>query len=63
MEQSEFKQVETNNRQKLKFEGFCKKCNKVTFHRWDGGTYYVEIYRCLKCKTINTVGDDAHIIR
>jgi hypothetical protein len=48
-----FKEVSTENERKLKYEGFCSKCNKVSFHRLDGFSMYESRYRCMKCKTIN----------
>lgn len=51
---NKFKQIETTSMQKLKYEGFCFKCKKVTFHRFNGGTIYRNDYRCMKCKTINS---------
>ena len=38
---------------KLKYEGFCPKCDKTRFHRFDGGSIYETRYRCMKCKSIN----------
>lgn len=51
---SKFKRVDGENDRKLRFNGFCSKCNKNTDQRWDGNNEngYNE-YRCMKCKTIN----------
>ena len=48
-----FKNVPTTERQKLKYEGFCTKCGKKTFHRFVSGTLYKSSYKCIKCGTIN----------
>jgi hypothetical protein len=59
MKKPKFKRVDTANERKLKYAGFCSKCNKITFHRWDGGSIYNTRYRCMKCKTINIENDKA----
>ena len=54
MKKSRFKRVDKDTDRKLRYEGFCPKCNKITPHRFDGGTFYETRYKCMKCNTINT---------
>ena len=54
IKEGKFKEVSTDSERKLKYEGYCSKCKKITFHRLDGGTMWKTRYRCMKCKTINT---------
>jgi hypothetical protein len=37
------------------YEGYCSKCDKVRYHRLDGGTIYDSSYRCIGCGNITTV--------
>lgn len=53
MEENRFKRVDKENDRKLKYEGFCTKCNKTTFHRFDESSMYIDRFKCMKCKTIN----------
>lgn len=53
MKLQSFTEVETNSRQKLKFNGPCTKCGKNTDQRLSvlGSTH--NLYICIKCKTRN----------
>lgn len=56
MRQHEFpiyKEISTEKEMKLKYLGYCSKCNKDMPHRLDGGSLFETRYRCMKCKTIN----------
>ncbi len=44
-----FKEVTKPTDRKLKFEGFCPKCNKIRFFRWTGGSIRTTEYKCMKC--------------
>ncbi len=48
----EFKNV-SSGKGKLKYLGFCSKCDKVTFHRFTSGSLFKTTYTCIKCKTKN----------
>ena len=49
-----FKRVDKETDRKLKYEGFCPKCNKTRLFRFNGGTLYTSDYRCMKCSNIVT---------
>lgn len=38
---------------KMRFNGWCLKCNKYTDQRFSGSTWHEDFYRCIKCKTTN----------
>ncbi|AGO47443.1 hypothetical protein Phi19:3_gp039 [Cellulophaga phage phi19:3] len=50
-----FKEVSTEKERKLKYEGFCTKCNKVSFFRLISGSVFKTNYRCIKCKNIEVI--------
>jgi hypothetical protein len=45
----------SNGKGRLLFEGYCHKCDKVRYHRFDGETIYDSRYRCMGCGNITTV--------
>lgn len=47
-----FKRVDKPTDRKLRYEGFCPKCNKTRDFRFHGGSLYVSEYRCIKCGNI-----------
>ncbi len=49
-----FKQVDLPTDRKLRYEGFCQKCNKIMGHRYYGGSYNEHTFKCIKCKSHNT---------
>lgn len=51
--ESVFKRIDLPGDRKLKYEGFCPKCNKATQHRFHSGSLYEDIFRCIKCKSQN----------
>lgn len=53
MEEAVFIQVDKPTDRKLRYEGFCQKCDKVTPHRYHGGSLYMDFFRCMKCKSVN----------
>ena len=52
-EVSLYKRVDTEGDRKLRYEGPCSKCHKITPHRLHGGSMVDITYRCMKCGTIN----------
>jgi len=47
-----FKRVDKPSDRKLKYEGFCPKCNKTRDFRFDGGSINESRYRCITCGNI-----------
>jgi len=47
MKKNEFKEVSKSADRKLRYDGFCPKCNKIRPHRWHSGTLYETRYRCM----------------
>lgn len=54
IEKMSFKRIDTNRGRKLKYEGYCSTCEKLTPHRFKGGSVFESKYKCIKCGTINT---------
>ncbi len=52
-EPSMFKRVDKPTDKKLRYEGFCQHCNKITPHRFYGGSLHENIYKCMKCGSQN----------
>jgi len=57
-----FKRVDKPTDRKLRFEGFCPKCNKTRDFRWDGGGLNTTTYRCITCSNI-VAEQDVYISR